>query len=172
MAERCSPTRAEAGAVSVSTLGRQGLQGTEQNARPVDRRLASLGLPVSLQGTKRNSPQRGPSERQHPTRDLGTTQFSQSPLGRGGSPFLLTVRSHSGRRERPPKPGLVLTLTKMGSLLVAVAMGGLVPALATASLQLPGLWPLSWVLQPHFTNPRINTEVSISRDSTPIRFRD
>lgn len=60
----------------------------------------------------------------------------------------------------------------MGSLLMAAAMVGRVPAPATTSLQLPGLRPLGSVLQGCFTNPHADTEVNILDDTVPIRFRD
>lgn len=66
----------------------------------------------------------------------------------------------------------MLTLTTMGSLPVAAAAAGPMPALATTGLQLAGFWPLGSVLQGCFTNPHANTEVSIFDDTMPIRLRD
>lgn len=66
----------------------------------------------------------------------------------------------------------MLTLTNMGSLLMAAEVAGLMPVLATMGLWLPGFWPLEPVLQGCFTNPHANTEVSIFDDTMPIRLRD
>lgn len=58
----------------------------------------------------------------------------------------------------------------MGSLLLAAPVVGLVPAPATMGLQLPGVFKLS--IAGCFTNPPTNTEVNVSGDTMPIRFRD
>lgn len=81
LAERYLPTREQAGIISWSALGRQCLHGT-QAQRLADRWPASLGLPVTLKGTRRSTPQSRPSKCGCPTRNLSTTRFFSLQLGK------------------------------------------------------------------------------------------